>query len=65
MILSMSMLLKYSLCMPDEAKAVDQAVENVIEAGIRTGDIGGKNSTKEVGDAIAEELTKILRKGKA
>ena len=61
MILSMSMLLKYSLCMPDEAKAVDQAVENVIEAGIRTGDIGGKNSTKEVGDAIAEELTKILK----
>lgn len=61
MVLSMSMLLKYSLCMPEEAKAVDKAVENVIEAGIKTGDIGGKSSTKEVGDAIAAELTKILK----
>jgi 3-isopropylmalate dehydrogenase len=61
MILSMSMLLKYSLCMPDEAKAIDQAVENVIERGVKTGDIGGSNSTVEVGDAVAEELGKILR----
>jgi 3-isopropylmalate dehydrogenase len=57
----MSMLLKYSLCMPDEAKAIDQAVENVIERGVKTGDIGGSNSTVEVGDAVAEELGKILR----
>lgn len=61
MILSISMMLKYSLCMPQEAKAIDQAVENVIENGIRTADIGGKNKTKEVGDAVAAELAKLLK----
>jgi len=61
MILSMSMMLKYSLCLPQIAKAIDKAVENVIESGIRTADIGGKNNTKEVGDAVAEELGKLLR----
>jgi len=61
MILSMSMMLKYSLCLPQIAKAIDKAVENVIESGIRTADIGGKNKTKEVGDAVAEELGKLLR----
>jgi len=61
MILSLSMMLKYSLCMPQEAKAIDKAVENVIESGVRTADIGGKNKTKEVGDAVAEELSKLLR----
>lgn len=61
MILSMSMMLKYSLLMPAEAKIIDQAVENVIERGIRTPDIGGTNKTSEVGDAVAEELGKLLR----
>ena len=60
MILSLSMMLKYSLCMPEEAKAIDQAVENVIENGIKTADIGGKNKTSEVGDAVAKELSKLL-----
>jgi len=61
MILSLSMMLKYSLCMPQEAKAIDKAVENVIESGVRTADIGGKSKTKEVGDAVAAELSKLLR----
>lgn len=60
-ILSMSMLLKYSLCMPDLAKAVDDAVKIVIDKGIRTADIGGTNSTVDVGDAVASELAQILR----
>ncbi|KAJ9638352.1 3-isopropylmalate dehydrogenase [Coniosporium tulheliwenetii] len=60
-ILSMSMLLKYSLCMPDLAKAIDDAVKIVIDKGIRTADIGGTNSTVDVGDAVASELAQILR----
>jgi 3-isopropylmalate dehydrogenase len=62
MILSVSMMLKYSLCEPELAVAVDQAVRNTIENNIRTGDIGGTASTKEVGDAMATELAKILNK---
>lgn len=54
------MLLKYSLNLPVEAKAVEDAVRIVIEKGIRTKDIGGSSSTVEVGDAVAEELKKVL-----
>ncbi|OKL63679.1 3-isopropylmalate dehydrogenase A [Talaromyces atroroseus] len=60
-ILSMAMLLQYSLGRPAEARIIEQAVSNVIEAGIRTGDIGGKASTVEVGDAVAAELAKLLQ----
>lgn len=60
-ILSVSMMLKYSLCLPELASAVDEAVKVVIEMGVKTKDIGGTASTAEVGTATAEELKKILR----
>jgi len=60
-ILSVAMLLKYSLNLHAEAKAVEEAVKRVIEAGIRTKDIGGTSSTTEVGNAVAAELKKLLR----
>ncbi len=63
-ILSMAMLLKYSLCLPAEAKAIEEAVRRTIEAGVRTKDIGGSASTKEVGDAVAETLAKVLAENK-
>lgn len=56
----MAMLLQYSLNLPKEAKAIETAVSNVIESGVRTGDLGGKATTKEVGDAVVTELEKIL-----
>ncbi|KAI5306696.1 hypothetical protein KEM56_007549 [Ascosphaera pollenicola] len=59
-ILSIAMLLQYSLNRFDDAKAVEKAVSNVLESGIRTKDIGGTASTKEVGDAVAAELEKLL-----
>ncbi|MCJ1485397.1 3-isopropylmalate dehydrogenase [Schaereria dolodes] len=59
-ILSMAMLLKYSLNLSVEAKAVEEAVRRTIDSGVRTGDIGGKASTSEVGDAVAKELAKVL-----
>ncbi|KAK2742639.1 3-isopropylmalate dehydrogenase [Onygenales sp. PD_40] len=59
-ILSMAMLLQYSLNRPAEAKAIETAVRNVIESGVRTGDIGGKATTKEVGDAVVAELERVL-----
>lgn len=59
-ILSISMLLQYSLNLTSEAKAVEEAVRRTIERGIRTIDIGGDGSTSQVGDAVAEELTQIL-----
>ncbi|KAH7128323.1 3-isopropylmalate dehydrogenase [Dendryphion nanum] len=61
-ILSISMLLKYSLCLPELAKQVDEATKIVIDKGIRTKDIGGSSKTAEVGDAVAAELEKLLKK---
>jgi 3-isopropylmalate dehydrogenase len=54
------MMLKYSLCLPELAQKVDEAVKQVIEKGIRTADIGGTNKTGEVGDAIAAALETLL-----
>ena len=61
-ILSVAMMLKYSLQEPILAKAVEEAVKVTIEKGIKTGDIGGKSTTVEVGDAVAAELAAILRR---
>jgi 3-isopropylmalate dehydrogenase len=61
-ILSVGLMMQYSFALFEEARAVATAVSNVIEAGVRTGDIGGKASTKEVGDAVAAELEKLLKK---
>lgn len=61
MILSVGMLMKYSLNRGDLAKVIDQAVENVIEAGCRTKDIGGSAGTVEMGDKIAAELETLLK----
>ncbi|KAB5523054.1 Isopropylmalate dehydrogenase-like domain-containing protein [Coniochaeta sp. 2T2.1] len=60
-ILSVAMMLKYSLNLPKEAAAVEKAVKNAIDGGNRTRDIGGTTTTTEMGDAIVAELEKILK----
>lgn len=54
-------MLLYSLNLPAESRAIEEAVRRTIESGVRTGDIGGTNSTTEVGDAVAKELVKVLK----
>lgn len=61
-VLSVSMMFKYSLCQPELAQKIDEATKIAIDNGVRTADIGGKSSTSEVGDAIAAELEKLLKK---
>ena len=60
-ILSCGLMLLYSLNLPAEAHAIEEAVRRTIDAGIRTKDIGGTNTTTEVGDAVAKELEKVLK----
>ncbi|KAJ5226279.1 hypothetical protein N7468_007504 [Penicillium chermesinum] len=60
-ILSVALMFQYSFNLLDEAKLIEKAVSNVIEAGIRTGDISGTATTAEVGDAVAAELEKLLK----
>ena len=63
MIMSFAMMLKYSFDLKEDSKLVENAVQNVLLNGLRTLDIkeGAKKiiSTKEMGDAVLEEL-KIL-----
>ncbi len=60
MILSMAMMLQYSLNLPTEARAIEEAVRRTIDRGACTKDIGGNSTTSEVGDAVAKELEAIL-----
>lgn len=58
-ILSIAMMLRYSLNETQLADKVEQAVENVIESGLRTVDIadGAKSiGTDEMGDAVVKAL---------
>jgi 3-isopropylmalate dehydrogenase len=60
-ILSVSMMLRYSLSMPDVADAIEVAVGQVLDKGLRTADIHteGKTrvSTAEMGDAVVAALS--------
>lgn len=60
-ILSVGMMLLYSLNMAKESVLVDQAVRLVIEDGVCTRDIGGTSSTSEVGDAVAKKLEELFK----
>lgn len=59
-ILSVAMLLRYSLNLSEEAAAIEKAVVKVLDKGYRTGDIASAGTTvvgtKEMGRIIREEL---------
>lgn len=55
-ILSLSMLLRYSLDRADLADRIDAAVNTVLDSGLRTGDIGGNASCSDMGDAVVAAL---------
>ena len=59
-ILSFSMALRYSLDLDTEAQNLDQAVQKVLDEGLRTKDILSKGtkevSTSQMGDAIISKL---------
>ena len=60
-ILSIAMMLRYSLGQPEMADKVEAAIGNVLDAGLRTADIadgGNVIGTSEMGDAIVEQLRK-------
>ena len=55
-IVSVALLLRYSLHLPKEASLVEAAVAHAIGAGVHTADIGGKASTTAAGDAVLAHL---------
>lgn len=59
-ILSVAMMLRYTLDAPALADRIEQAVSKVLDAGLRTGDIWTQGTTKvgtqEMGDAVTAAL---------
>lgn len=64
-ILSGAMMLRHSLDLEQEARAVEDAVQAALEAGYRTRDISGPSAgqtgivtvgTREMGDAVAAKV---------
>jgi 3-isopropylmalate dehydrogenase len=57
-IMSAAMLLRHSLGLEQEARAVESAVDAAIAAGARTADMGGSNpiATREMGSAVCDGI---------
>ncbi len=63
-LLSVAMMLRYSLAEPELAKIIDTAVGNVLNQGFRTADIaegGNTVSTGEMGDAVVAALRALAK----
>jgi len=60
-ILSAAMLLRYSLNLPEQAQRVEDAVQKVLEQGLRTADIHEEGTqrvgTAQMGDAVLKALS--------
>jgi 3-isopropylmalate dehydrogenase len=63
-ILSVALMLRYSLSMPQEASLIEKAVAQTLKEGFRTQDIHQKDKiligTEKMGDAVAKNLRKLL-----
>lgn len=65
-VLSLALMLRYSFNMYREAEAVEKAVERVLDNRadggheMRTGDLGGKATTREMSEAIQVEVRRML-----
>jgi 3-isopropylmalate dehydrogenase len=59
-ILSVAMMLRYSLAAPEHAERIEQAVAKVLDRGLRTGDIASSGTTTvgtvAMGDAVREAI---------
>ena len=51
------MMLRHGLAREDDAARIESAVDRALEAGLRTGDLGGTATTAEATRAVLEELT--------
>jgi len=64
-ILSVAMMLRYSLSQPEAANRIEAAVKTVLASGLRTADIWSegckKVGTREVGDAVVAALSRKAR----
>ena len=55
-ILSAAMLLRHTFGLGAEADAIEAAVGKVLDAGVRTADLGGKTTCTEMGAAVLAQI---------
>jgi len=60
-ILSVAMMLRFSLNQPEAAARIESAVQDVLASGLRTADIASEGTkrvgTREMGDAVVASIT--------
>ncbi len=56
MMLSVAMMLRHGLGMPDAATAVESAVDRALDAGLRTADLGGQATTGQATRAVLDHI---------
>jgi 3-isopropylmalate dehydrogenase len=57
MFLSAALMLRHGLGREEDAARIESAVDRALDAGLRTGDLGGTATTAEATGAVMEELT--------
>jgi 3-isopropylmalate dehydrogenase len=57
MFLSAALMLRHGLSREEDAARIESAVDRALDAGLRTGDLGGTATTAEATRAVLEELT--------
>ncbi|EKX41739.1 hypothetical protein GUITHDRAFT_158188 [Guillardia theta CCMP2712] len=55
-ILSAAMMFRYDLDRPEAAQAIEDAVNKVLDDGVRTGDLGGKVGCKQMGEEVCKRI---------
>jgi 3-isopropylmalate dehydrogenase len=58
-IASVALLLRHSLQMESEARAVEAAISAALDRGVFTRDLGGSAATTDAGDAVLRALTEV------
>jgi len=61
-ILSAAMMARHTFGDERAAAAIEQAVASAIEQGVRTPDIGGKSTTRDVGDAVVAAVSNRVKR---
>ncbi len=59
-ILSVALLVRHSLGHVEASRAIEMAVEEVLADGVRPPDLGGRASTAEVGDRVADKVMRMV-----
>ena len=53
---SVAMMLRYGLCLGEEAAGIESAIDKALEAGLRTPDLGGDATTEDATKAVLSYL---------